>query len=250
MRSTAHPARTLIVPQARSTVVFVGLKLEARIAIASGGEVLCHDRQCDPLELISRSVQSGCRSIISFGLAGGLAPGLQAGDWIVASSILCGNERFATDAIWSARLLLALPQARYAPILGSDSAVTQTPARGDLHAHTGAAVVDNESHLVGKAAAMHSLRFAALRVVVDAIHRRIPRAALNCVCADGSVSLPVLLWHLLEQPAESVDVLRLAGDWLAAKASLSAASAHLSLGCDEAHARRNPSKVATLVPPR
>src|SRR5205823_6012277 len=101
-----------------------------------------------------------------------------------------------------------------------DSAIVNTSARGSLYARTGAVAVDTESHLVAKVATAHCLRFAALRVVVDPAHRRVPQAALDCVGNDGSTSLAVLLRSLLATPAQTMDVIRLAADWMAARASL------------------------------
>jgi hypothetical protein len=201
-------------------IVFVGLMLEARTAVGPNAIVVCHDRNRDLSQLVERAVSSGSRSIISFGVAGGLAPSLRAGDWIVASSIRYQQEQVATDAVWSSRLLLALPHACYAPVVGVDSAIVQAPARGALYARTGAVAVDTESHLVARVAAAHCLRFAALRVVVDAAHRRVPQAALDCMADDGSTSVAILLKRLLANPAQTWGVARLTADWLAARASL------------------------------
>ena len=212
----APPLAALSAP----VIVFVGLMLEARLAIGPNAIVVCHDRNRGLSQLIEHAAKARSRSIISFGLAGGLAPNLHAGDWIVASSIRYQQEEVPTDAVWSSRLLLALPRASYAPLAGVDSAIVHAPARRALHARTGAVAVDTESHLVARVAAAHCLRFAALRVVVDAAHRRVPQAALNCMVGDGSTSIALLLQSLLAHPAQTLDVVRLTADWLAARASL------------------------------
>jgi hopanoid-associated phosphorylase len=211
----AHP-----VDDPTPVIVFVGLMLEARIAVGPHAIVVCHHRRRGVSQLVEQAVRLGSRSIISFGLAGGLAPHLHAGDWIVASSVRYEHQELPTDAVWSSRLLLAVPHASYAPLAGVDSAVVHAPARGALHARTGAVAVDTESHLVARMAADHCLRFAVLRVVVDAANRRIPQTALDCLADDGSTSLTNLLRGLLASPADILDVLRLTGDWLAARASL------------------------------
>ena len=51
------------------------------------------------------AVRQGYRAMISFGVAGGLASHLRAGDWVVASSIQESENVRATDAVWSRKLL-------------------------------------------------------------------------------------------------------------------------------------------------
>jgi uridine phosphorylase len=201
--------------------------MEERIAIYSTGTVICHDKQTDPSAALERAAKAGYRSVVSFGVAGGLAPELRAGDWIVASAVLDQGRTLLTDPFWSSKLLMAIPYAIYAPIAGVDSAIVHAAARTDLHARTGAVAVDNESHMVAKAAAAHALRFVALRVVIDAAHQRVPQLALDCVRSDGSISASSLLRSLASCPRETYHLLRLTIDWFAAKKSLVMARRYL-----------------------
>ena len=60
------------------------LALEAGIARGPGVSVLCN--QGSGLRAALRAaIDRGASGIISFGIAGGLAPHLAAGDWVVAS---------------------------------------------------------------------------------------------------------------------------------------------------------------------
>src|SRR5262249_56759578 len=61
----------------RSVIALVGLAFEARIAAGLGVLVVC--RGCETSDLPRLAISAGCRSIISFGVAGGLAPDLIPG---------------------------------------------------------------------------------------------------------------------------------------------------------------------------
>ena len=66
------------------------LALEAGIARGPGVSVICN--QSSGLRAaLGAAIKRGATGIISFGIAGGLAPGLVAGDWVVASGVTSGN---------------------------------------------------------------------------------------------------------------------------------------------------------------
>ncbi len=71
----------------RIVIAFVGLAFEARIAAAPGVKVVCRTAGSELEEVADSAVRQGYRAMISFGVAGGLASHLRAGDWVVASSI-------------------------------------------------------------------------------------------------------------------------------------------------------------------
>src|SRR6266700_7372690 len=70
-------------------IALTGLSFEARIA---GGEAIISDG-LQTSAILKSAVGQHSRGIISFGVCGGLAPDLQPGQWIVASSILFRDER-------------------------------------------------------------------------------------------------------------------------------------------------------------
>src|SRR5262249_34918944 len=106
-------------------IALVGLAFEARIAAGPDVLVVCHKSGRDLADLVRNAIRSGCRSMISFGIAGGLAPDLRPGDWVVASAILGCQRIWPTDPAWSNTLLRAVPGSRYAPILGVDAPVAE-----------------------------------------------------------------------------------------------------------------------------
>ena len=52
---------------------------------------------------LEEAIDRGCSGIISFGIAGGLAPDLAPGAWVVASGVVSARRRYATDADWARR---------------------------------------------------------------------------------------------------------------------------------------------------
>ena len=205
---------------ARSVIAFVGLNFEARIAAGPGVHVVCREVAADLSAPLSDAIKRGCRSIISFGIAGGLAPHLRPGDWIVASSIIDSGRHKPTDAEWSRKLLKTVPGAGFAPVAGVDAPVSDPAVKREWHSKTGAVAVDMESHIVARLAAAHDLAFAAVRVIVDPVHRSVPAAALAGMRPDGSTDPVAVLRALMAAPSEVMGLMRLAADAFLARSSL------------------------------
>ena len=204
----------------RLVIAFVGLDFEARIAAAPGVQVVCRTAGKELEEIADTAVRQGYRGLISFGVAGGLASHLRAGDWVVASSIREAQTVRATDAVWSRKLLGLIDGAIHAPILGVDSPVAEPAKKRELYRTTGAAVVDMESHVVARVADQHKLAFAALRVVVDPAHRTVPPAALINMRPDGRPNVPAMLRNIAARPSQLSRLARIAVDAFAARAAI------------------------------
>jgi hopanoid-associated phosphorylase len=200
----------------RSVIAVTGLAFEARIA---GGVTVISDGLRTGATL-KAEIERGSRGVISFGIAGGLAPHLPPGQWVVASAIVSDRDRHTTDPDWSERLLRALPGAVHATIAGSDAPVADPPAKRALYERTGAIVVDMESHLAARIAAAHGLPFTACRVIVDPAHRNLPPAALLSLRPDGNPNVAAVLRSVMEQPRQLPDLMRLAVDATIARAAL------------------------------
>jgi len=204
----------------RLVIAFVGLDFEARIAAAPGVQVVCRTAGKELEEIADTAVRQGYRGLISFGVAGGLASHLRAGDWVVASSIREAQTVRATDAVWSRKPLGLIDGAIHAPILGVDSPVAEPAKKRELYRTTGAAVVDMESHVVARVADQHKLAFAALRVVVDPAHRTVPPAALINMRPDGRPDVPAMLRNIAARPSQLSRLARIAVDAFAARAAM------------------------------
>jgi len=207
-------------PADRFVIALVGLAFEARIASGPGVVVVCRNTESEVASSIGHALKRGCRSIISFGVAGGLAPHLRPGNWVVASSIIDAQQSRPTDRAWSEKILAMIPGAEHRPIAGVDFAVANPDAKRRMHAETGAATVDMESHLVARLAATHGLNFTAVRVVIDPAHRAIPDAALAGMRPDGGTSITAVIRELIAGPSQLSGLLRLAYDGYAARRAL------------------------------
>jgi adenosylhomocysteine nucleosidase len=204
----------------RLVIAFVGMAFEAKIAAGPGVLVVCRSDRQKLTTMIESAARQGYRGIISFGVAGGLAANLRAGDWVVASAVLESQTARPTDAAWSRKLVGMIEGARYAPIVGVDAPIAEPAIKRDLHMQTGAAAVDMESHVVSRLAAAYGLAFAAVRVIVDPAHRTVPRAALMGMGLDGRADLPAVLRDLVSRPSQLSTLIRIAVDAFAARAEL------------------------------
>ena len=202
----------------RSVIALVGLAFEARIAAGPGVLVVCRGRET--ADLLQLAISAGCRSIISFGVAGGLAPDLLPGDCVVASAIIDYPAVRPTDPLWSSKLAEMIAGARHGPIMGVNSVVSDPADKHKLHTFTRAVAVDMESHLVARLADAHGLAFAAVRVIIDPAHRAVPPAALLAMAPGGSTDVSGMLWEVLARPSQVSPLMRLAADAFAARAAL------------------------------
>ena len=124
----------------RSVIALVGLAFEARIAAGPGVLVACRGRET--ADLLRLALGAGCRSIISFGVGGGLEPDLLPGDCVVASAIIDYPAVRPTDPLWSRKLADMIPDARHGPIMGVNAVVSDPADKRKLHAFTGAVAID------------------------------------------------------------------------------------------------------------
>ena len=208
------------IPSNPFVIALVGLAFEGRIAAGPGVVVICRNTESEVASSLNHAVKRGCRSIISFGVAGGLAPHLRAGNWIIASSVIDAQQIHPTDQVWSEKMLEMMPGASHAPIVGVDTAIAHPDAKRKMHVETGAAVVDMESHLVARAASVNGLSFAAVRVVIDPAHRVVPDAALAGMRPGGSTSVISVIRELLARPSQLAGLLSVAIDAYAARRAL------------------------------
>jgi hopanoid-associated phosphorylase len=201
-------------------IVVVGLAFEARIAVASGLRVICagDGRQLEPT--LDEAIATGCRGLISFGIAGGLADGLTSGTCIVASGVVSAAGLLPTDRLRSQALLQAMPGAVSGLLAGAPAPVASQEQKRALHRATGALAVDTESHVVAAAAARHRLPTTAVRVVCDPVTRTLPEVALRAVRPDGSTDVLTLLRALLRRPDNVTELLQIALEARLARAKL------------------------------
>lgn len=163
--------------------------------------------------------------VVSFGIAGGLAPDLQPGDVVIGSGVVADDGRYATHAGLSGLLAEGLAAAGgkivTGVIAGVEAPVLYPAAKAALRARTGAAAVDMETHIAAAFAARRRLPLAVVRVVSDPATRALPPLASTAVTPDGNVDFKAVFRELARQPQQIGDLLRAGLDVRKAFATLS-----------------------------
>ncbi len=207
----------------------VGLSREARIAARAGLTPVVSAANAALLEKrLTAALAKGAKGIVSFGIAGALAPLLKIGDTVVATHVVHGDEHYRTDPVWSEALRRALPQAHSVVVAGHDQVVSHVDGKRRLFALTGAHAVDMESHIAARFAYQHGLPFVVLRTISDVATKGVPPAALEPLKASGKPSLRRILASLAADPGQFRDVLGMGRD--AGRAFRALRSARRALG--------------------
>jgi adenosylhomocysteine nucleosidase len=211
-------------------VAVTGLAFEARIVAGPGVTVVCGGGQIQLRRSLEAAIRQGCNGVLSFGIAGGLAPHLKPGACVVARNIISDGGRYPSDSAW-ANSLIGMVQSGtsrfnarqgvlFGDIAGSDVPVASVEAKRKIHAHTGAVAVDMESHVAARIAVEHGVPFAAFRVITDPSDRALPPAALVATNAEGGVDFQAIIRSLIRHPRQVSTLVRLALDSWAARRAL------------------------------
>jgi adenosylhomocysteine nucleosidase len=179
-----------------------GLLREAQIAAQGGIEAIASGGDAKRLAAELNRKASHAKGIVSFGIAGGLSPGLKSGACIIATEVIRGEERLGTDKAWREAMKALLPHAILAPIAGAEGIIATPEAKAALHLHSRAAAVDMESHVAAIFARERNIPFAALRVISDPAGAALPQAALTALSPDGSIRYGAVLGSILTNPAQ------------------------------------------------
>ncbi len=190
-----------------------GLRAEARVAQRSGRvkALACGGNEKRLVSLIEEAIRAGgIRGLISFGIAGGLRPGLPSGTIVVGTSVVANGTTYVADERWSDRLFESLPRAESGAIAASNAVVARPAEKKNLYMTTGAFAADMESHVVAHLAEQYGLPFAVLRVIADPASQKLPPAAINGLKPDGTPDIAGVLKSLLSHPGQLPDLLRAA----------------------------------------
>jgi hopanoid-associated phosphorylase len=201
-------------------IAVTGMAFEARIAAGPGVRTVCSSRPDALAADLAAAIAMGCRGIVSFGIAGGLAAHVKPGTCIVARSVVTAEQRFDSHLEWASSLLQTIPGAIHADIAGTRALVVTSADKMALGRSTGAVAVDMESMLCVDAASAHGLPFAAVRVVADPHDRALPHAAQIGLLPDGTPDLPAVMRSVIERPRQVAALIRVALDTRTARAAL------------------------------
>jgi adenosylhomocysteine nucleosidase len=177
-----------------------------------------------------RLVDAGARSLMSWGMAGGLDPTLAAGTLLLPREVASPEGAlFLTAGDWRQRLRSAVPVAHpvcCGKLLTCRAALGSAAEKAIAFRQTAAVAVDMESIAIAEVAASRRLPFLVVRAIVDTAADEVPQA-LAAAAATGAdrVSLGRLIGALARTPADILPVLRLARRFRAASRALAAAVA-------------------------
>lgn len=207
--------------------IVVGMKSEARIAAVGPDLTIVGAGSAAQVEAgLARAHQQAkaqgrpLQAVLSFGVAGALAPHLRPGDLLLPYAVHAGPKFYSCHAGWIARLSRALPHAHSGGLVGADEPIMTPDHKRRLHRTYGALAVDMESHGAARFANDHDLPFAALRAIADPQRRAIPQAAVAGFRPDGSADVVAVLGALARSPGQLGGLIKTAFDARAGFAAL------------------------------
>jgi hopanoid-associated phosphorylase len=191
-----------------SVLAVVGLAKEARIARRAGLKPVIGGGDSHLLAKRLEEAAGGATAVVSFGIAGALAPLLRVGDAIIATHVVAGREHYTCDAAWSQILRGKLANSRSAIVVGVDEVVSYVGKKKALFRITGAHAVDMESHVAARFAERRGLPFVVLRVVCDGSQRTLPPAVLVPLKPNGKPRLFAVLKSVASDPTQIPELLQ------------------------------------------
>ena len=199
----------------------MGLTAEARIAAGFGYPVEVGGGTPDgAARAASRLVEQGATALVSFGLAGGLDPGLRPGTVVVADRVLVDGETFCANA----QLAESFGGLTGHSVLAGREVVADAAEKHRLYVTTHAHAIDLESGAVVRIATAFGLPFIVIRAICDPAERDLPPAALVALDPAGGIGLLSVLRSIARHPGQILGL--------------------LALACDAAHARRALAELA------
>ena len=174
-----------------------------------------------------RLVAAGARALLSWGLAGGLDPSLEAGTLLLPREVISPEGRvFLTSADWRDRVSDILPATRHGPCCGKlltcREPLASTAAKALAFRQTGAVAVDMESSAVAEVASAERVPFLVVRAIVDTAQDAVPAVALNAAATgQNGPQFARLLATLASRPGELPALIRLARRYRTASHALS-----------------------------
>jgi adenosylhomocysteine nucleosidase len=176
-----------------------------------------------------RLVDAGATALVSWGLAGGLDPELEAGAICLPREVVAPDGvRFAAAASWRETLMASVVSSRpvtSGALLTSLYPLAGVAAKAAARRDSGAVAVDMESSAVAEVALACRLPFLAVRVIVDTALDAIPASVTVAAGASGEMRIGRLLLGLARSPREIMPLARLARCYGAAIRSLRAIAA-------------------------
>jgi adenosylhomocysteine nucleosidase len=189
-----------------------GLAAEAKIARAAGFPVVIGAGDRDRTAALVKRAAAQTDWLVSFGIAGGLAPALGAGTVIVSAEVIADDGEWRGPPAYRAIVggFARAIGAVEGPVFGAGSILATPRAKDQAWVATRALAVDLESDIVARTAASLGIPFIVLRTVADTARRRLPPAALIPLAADGRPDLRRVFAEVLRRPSQIAEMIALA----------------------------------------
>jgi adenosylhomocysteine nucleosidase len=175
-------------------------------------------------------LEKGATSLVSWGAAGGLAPGLSPGSLILPKTVIAADQSaYYVDAAWHERLcgrLQGYVEIHKGPLAESTVVVASCAEKAILFRRTGAIAVDMESASIAAVAKEASLPFLVIRAITDLAEMAIPRSALQSIDDFGRVRPLKLIQCLVRNPIQLLALGRLGRNFRVAQATLATVALH------------------------
>lgn len=141
----------------------------------------------------TRLIERGAEAVVSWGIAGGLDPGLGPGTVVVPEFVVDGDrDRWYADAGWRDRLLTGIenlvPISRN-PMFHSDEVIASPEQKLALHSRWDVAAVDMESAGIARVAQDAGVPWLIIRVVGDAADQELPKAVTGLSDDEGRLRI-------------------------------------------------------------
>lgn len=181
-----------------------GLAAEARIARAAGFQVIVGGGDTRRTTALVEDAVRDAKCLVSFGIAGGLAPHLRPGDVILSAEVIGEERRWRPDPRFHRELARLARQmgAIEGPVLGARDILATGTDKTRAWLDTGALAVDLESAVVAGTAEAAGIPFLVLRTIADPATRELPPAALIPLAEDGTPALIPVLGEVLRRPRQ------------------------------------------------
>lgn len=181
-----------------------GLAAEAKIARRAG--LLAVVGAGDHRRTIAVVEEAAARAecLVSFGIAGALAPDLKPGDIVLSTEVVDEDRRWLSSERLRPQIadLARELGACEGPVLGAQMVVASKTDKRRAWLQTGAIAVDLESVVVARASAALGIPFVVLRAIADPASRELPPAALVPLDDDGRPALRQVLASVMRRPQQ------------------------------------------------
>jgi hopanoid-associated phosphorylase len=188
--------------------ILCGLEQEAVLARQINGAVVaCAAARPQKARWLARElVRNGVTHLMSFGIAGGLEPGLPIGSLIVGTLVASVDGSWSCDTAWANELSRQLPEAHCGGVWGSEFLVPTAKDKRALYEKSHCLIVDMESQCAAQIAAEAKIPLAVVRAICDTSSMDVPPVVMASIAESGKIDGKKALWHLLRHPWQIPDL--------------------------------------------